>query len=131
MERSVLDLSDVLTNRPRVKQALLISGIVLGAVIQVVVIAAVVLGIRVSISLKDKLADSGPCGTTTLYSRPSVIATGDQFTIDDIAGELRAAGSPYQLSPDTITIPPAYARVRVDGGKIVEIKDLQNGQTLN
>ncbi len=127
----MLHSSDVLANRPRLKQALLVSGIVLGTFIQLILIAAVVFGIRVSISLKDKLADSGPCGTTTLYSRPSVFAAGDEFTLGEIASELRAAGSAYQLSRDTITIPSSSARIRVDAGKIAEIKDLQNAQTLN
>ena len=120
----MLAFSDV-----RAKKALLVSGIVLGLLFQAGAIAAAVLCIRVSISLKNKLADSGPCGTTTLYSRPATVATGDEFTTGEIATELRAAGSAYQLSQDAITINPASTRIRVSGGKIVEITDLRDGQT--
>ena len=120
----MLAFSDV-----RAKKALLVSGIVLGLLFQAAAIAAAVLCIRVSISLKDKLADSGPCGTTTLYSRPATVANGDEFTTGEIATELRAAGSAYQLSQDAITINPASTRIRVSGGKIVEITDLRDGQT--
>ncbi len=120
----MLAFSDV-----RAKKALLVSGIVLGLLFQAGAIAAAVLCIRVSISLKNKLADSGPCGTTTLYSRPATVATGDEFTTGEIATELRAAGSAYQLSQDAITINPASTRIRVSGGRIVEITDLRDGQT--
>jgi penicillin-binding protein 1B len=125
----VLHVSGVLASRTRAKQALLISGIALGAILQVALIPALVFCIRVSISLKDKLADSGPCGTTTLYSHQATIATGDDFTIAEIAAELRAAGSTYQLAQDTIAINPAATRIRASGGKIVEITDLRDGRS--
>ena len=113
----------------RARKALLVAGIVFGILFQVAAIAAIVLCVRVSISLKDRLADSGPCGTTTVYSRPATVAAGDDFTLGEIATEVRAAGAAYQLSQDTIVINPASTRIRVSGGKIVEIADLRDGQT--
>lgn len=126
MALGALAFSDV-----RTKKALPVSGVVLGLLFQAAAIAAVVLYVRVSISLKGKLADSGPCRTTTLYSRPATMATGDEFTTGEIATELRAAGSAYQLSQDKITINPASTRIRVSGGKIVEIMGLWVGYDDN
>jgi penicillin-binding protein 1B len=133
-------------SRARTKQAwlikaLVISGIAAGLLLEVGVVAAAVFCVRVSRSLKARLADGGPCGSTTLYSLPATIATGDDFSTGEIATELRAAGyasgagkhNSYQLSQDAITIhkaPEGSTRIRVNAGKITEIADLPHHQTL-
>jgi penicillin-binding protein 1B len=131
VEHGVLDVLDVLRARikARIKKALQISCLVFAVVFQAGVIAVAVKCIRISISLKNRLADLGPCASTTLVSQPSTIAIGDEFNTGDIATELRAAGSPYRLSPDAITV-SASTRIHVSGGKITEILDVQSHQPL-
>ncbi len=130
----------------RLKRPLQITGLVLLAVFASGVIALTVVGFRVSRSLNGRLSETGPYGSTTLYSAPSIIAVGDEFNPHEIAAELRASGyaagpasakhNSYQLSQDEVTIqqggavPGPSIRIRFQAGKITEITDTEQRKAL-